>query len=151
MILDSVDFKNEDIVIADPWGIVYFNDWQKYLESRSNNRYGITNDLKKFGFKKVISHKTIFENFKCEFTRIDINGDKIKLGSFFSNTGFIAVFSLDEILKYKPHYDYENEEKDNCAVIIRNFTGRISIERVGSKGITIVGQGNIDFYSEIME
>ena len=146
-----MDFKNEDVIITDPCYVVANReDWKKCTDAYSNDgKHDITDGLKKLGFTKVISNDTVIGDWCCEVFKID--GEKIKLGDFGADSGLVAVFSLDEILKYDPDYDYKEDEDIGCAVIIRNFTGRVSIEQVDDRTISVVGQGSIDFYSEIME
>lgn len=151
MVLDSVDFENEDIIITDPGYVVKIDDWDICIDSYySDDSRDITYGLKKLGFTKVISYR-IFRYIKEEHQRFRVDSKEKKLGEFSVGTRFFAVFSLDEVKRYNPNYNYKIERDCGCAVIIKDFTGHVSIEPFGSRETIIVGHGNINFNSEIME
>ncbi len=135
-------YYKKDIVITDPFFVIKDDDLAKVLSYEN-----IIDGLKKLGFKKVICANTVANGWGYQV----IQPEDVILGEFSAENSFVAVFTLDEIKRYNPDYDHEDDENLGLAAIIRNFTGRVSIERVDDRTISVIGQGNIDFYSEIME
>ena len=57
----------------------------------------------------------------------------------------VAVFELDEVLKYNPNYD-DIEKIPYAVTVIPDFTGEVTIENIAGS-IYVIGKGNINFYS----
>jgi hypothetical protein len=57
----------------------------------------------------------------------------------------VAVFELDEVLKYNPDFDYHTDRKWTTTTI-NNFTGEVTIENINDS-IHVIGKGNVNFYS----
>lgn len=73
--------------------------------------------------------------------------DIVKLGNFCADAGMVAVFLLDEVLKYNPEFYKWIEEHPWCVTVISDFDGDIQyhIDKCGDAHI--IGKGNINFFT----
>lgn len=100
------------------------------------------------GIKKYLVSDTIYGDWSC--TTYDDDSGK-ELGQFCADAGMVAVFLLDDVLKYNPDFDY-HLKREWTTTWIKNFTGEIWIERRhnddGEDSIHVVGRGNVNFSTE---
>lgn len=120
-----------DIIITDPCYICKDNDWEKC-------RYGET--MGALGIKNYICRDTIYGDWSCTTYNTKTNE---KIGEFCADAGMVAVFLLDEVLKYNPDFDYHTE-RPWTTTLIKNFDGEVDFE-VADDEVKVVGKGNIDF------
>lgn len=74
--------------------------------------------------------------------------DNIKdLGVFCADAGMVAVFLLDEVLKYNPDFSKWIEERPWCATIIPDFDGDVQYYVDEDTDAHIIGRGNINFFT----
>ncbi len=74
-----------------------------------------------------------------------------KIGEFCADAGMVAVFKLDEILKYNPDFDY-HINRPWTTTVIKDFVGKISCVHYyptedGEPRVAIAGEGNYNFFS----
>lgn len=70
-----------------------------------------------------------------------------KLGFFCADAGMVAVFLLDEVLKYNPDFSKWIEEHNWCVTLIKDFDGEINYHLDNDNNAHIIGKGNINFYT----
>lgn len=81
------------------------------------------------------------------------------MGEFCADAGLVAVFLLDEVLKYNPNFDYHTE-RPWTTTLIKDFDGDIELsvvpftyidedtnEECEDSEVRVVGTGNINFYT----
>jgi hypothetical protein len=80
------------------------------------------------------------------------NNGKV-LGQFSADSDIVGVFLIDEIIKYDKSLLERFSKIPQCVCIIKDFTGNVIIKRHRdkNKSITIIGKGNINFKSEVVE
>ena len=133
--------ENKTIIITDPCYICKTHeDWDKceYGDKMEKLEH-ITN---------YESSNTIYGDWSCTVYEGNIkehSENSKELGEFCADAGMVAVFELDEVLKYNPKFDYHTDRKWTTTTI-NNFTGEITIENINNK-IHVIGKGNINFYS----
>jgi hypothetical protein len=133
--------ENKTIIITDPCYITKeYKDWDKC-------KYGT--DMKKLdNITNYESSSTIYGDWSCTVYEGNIeqhsNNNKT-LGSFCADAGMVAVFELDEVLKYNPNFDNHINKKFTTTTI-PNFNGEITIENINNS-IHVIGKGNVNFYS----
>ena len=59
----------------------------------------------------------------------------------------VGVFLLEEVLKYNPNFDY-HISKPWTTTLIKNFTGTIQITNPEEGIVSVVGEGNVNFYTK---
>lgn len=77
----------------------------------------------------------------------DATMDMKKLGIFCADAGMVAVFLLDEVLKYNPDFNKWMEKHDWCVTLIKGFDGEINYHIDNDGDAHIIGKGNINFYT----
>lgn len=126
-----------DIIITDPCYIMKCDeDWDKC-------KYGsYMNGLR---IKNYMSRDTIYGDWSCTTYNSDTNEE---LGEFCADSGLVAVFLLDEVLKYNPDFDWY-KERSWTTTLIKDFDGDIQFEVTtdddGWQSLSVVGRGNINF------
>ena len=133
--------ENKTIIITDPCYIT------KNDEDWDNCEYGDYMDVLE-GITNYESSNTIYGDWSCTIYEGDIeqhSDNNKKLGKFCADAGMVAVFELDEVLKYNPNFNY-HITKPWTTTIIHNFTGEITIENIDDS-IHVVGKGSVNFYS----
>lgn len=115
------------------------NDWRKCDYGGNMKALGITN---------YISRDTIYGDWSCTTYNTDTNE---VLGHFCADAGMVAVFELDEVLKYNPDFNY-HIEKPWTTTMLKDFTGNIIIEEFSiddekDSEIRVIGKVNINFYT----
>lgn len=129
-----------DIIITDPCYIIKNNtdDWMKCC-------YG--DYMEKLGIKNYMCRDTIYGDWSCTTFNSDT---KEELGRFCADTGLVAVFLLDEVLKYKPDFDWF-ESRPWTTTLIKDFDGDVDFDvdysssEYGEPSLRVVGTGNINF------
>lgn len=76
----------------------------------------------------------------------DASVDIKKIGDFSADTGMVAVFLLDEVLKYNPDFDYHINKKWTTT-LIKDFDGEVNYYVDSEDGARIIGVGNINFFT----
>lgn len=138
-----------------------YDDWSKCSYGENMEALGITN---------YICRDTIYGDWSCTTYNTDT---KEKLGKFCADAGLVAVFELDEVLKYNPDFSQWIKTHNWCVTVIENFTGNINFEVVHQSGvytkddefeingkiyckegetwendeIQVIGKGNINFFT----
>lgn len=145
-----MEFKG-DIIITDPCYICKDDDWGKcdcgyYMEG--------------LGIENYICRDTIYGDWSCTTFDSD-TGEPI--GRFCADAGMVAVFLLDEVLKYNPDFDYHTE-RPWTTTLIKDFDGEVYFKVVHEEGVyeddsewwkkgdkweddsvEVVGKGNVNF------
>lgn len=130
-----------DIIITDPCYImraehhgtkpITDDDWKSC-------EYG--ENMEVLGIKNYICRDTIYGDWSCDVFNTRTNE---KIGEFCADAGLVAVFLLEEVLKYNPDYN-DHIEKPWTTTLIRGFDGDIDFAVVDDEAM-VVGRGNIDF------
>ena len=114
--------------------------WKKEHPSLCDLTYDYE-DFRPLGFLNTISHSTLYGDWDC----ITFNSDtKEPIGEFCADSGMVAVFSLDEVLKYNPDFDY-HINKPWTTTWIKNFKGDVCFKILDEETIIVKGIGNINF------
>lgn len=129
-----------DIIITDPCYIIKdeTDDWE-------NCDFG--DNMEALGINNYLCRDTIYGDWSC--TTFD-SDTKEKLGAFCADAGMVAVFLLDEVLKYNPDFDW-HETRPWTTTLIKSFDGDVRFEvdyspnEYGEAALSIVGTGNINF------
>lgn len=101
-------------------------------------------NMEALGIKNYISRGTIYGDWSC--TTFDTD-TKEPIGKFCADAGMVAVFLLDEVLKYNPDFDY-HINRPWTTTWIKDFDGYVEFEEIRSYGepeVRVVGKGNINF------
>ena len=120
---------------------IYFEFFNAY------NSSGLSNEDK----------KVLNEEYDKNIASID---EKISLGSFCADAGLVAVFLLEDVLKYNPNFDY-HISRPWTTTLIKDFDGDIEIthrdckyvdEETGKEitdgtEVSVIGKGNINFFT----
>lgn len=125
-----------NIIITDPCYIINDendDDWDLCDYGR---------DLDQLGLSTYICRDTIYGDWSCTVFNTDTDRE---IGKFCADAGMVAVFLLDEVLKYNPKFNYHNE-RPWTTTIIKNFEGDVSIDVIGEE-VFVIGKGNINFKS----
>lgn len=120
-----------DIIITDPCYICKDGDWNKC-------RFGKRMDI--LGIKNYICRGTIYGDWSC--TTYNSKTNEV-IGQFCADAGMVAVFLLDEVLKYNPDFDYHTK-RPWTTTLIKDFDGEVDFEVVDDE-VRVVGKGNINF------
>jgi hypothetical protein len=107
--------------------------------------------MKNFGFTQFIWEDTLYGDWSCttfelEHTFTDLESVKTKekpLGRFCADAGLVAVFLLDEVLKWNPEFDYHTE-RPHTTTCIKDFDGTIEYKIINGDAY-IVGTGSTNF------
>lgn len=114
------------------------DDWE-YCE------YG--DSMENIGLTAFCCGSTIYGDWSCHTFDTDKNE---VLGRFCADSGQVAVFLLDEVLKYNPEFDY-HINRLWTTTLIRDFHGTVELhlkeDESGGSEVTVVGRGNINFVS----
>ncbi len=136
-----------DIIITDPSYIIRTeyhgtepiteNDWETCS-------YG--ENMEVLGIKNYICRDTLYGDWSCTTFNSDT---KESIGNFCLDAGMVAVFLLDEVLKYNPNFDY-HINKPWTTTLIKNFDGEVNFEvvhtdRFKDYSVEVIGKGNINF------
>lgn len=69
-----------------------------------------------------------------------------KIGHFCADAGMVAVFLLDEVLKYNPDFDY-HINREWTTTLIKDFDGEINYYVDDEDDAHIIGVGNVNFFT----
>ena len=69
-----------------------------------------------------------------------------KIGHFCADAGMVAVFLLDEVLKYNPDFDY-HINREWTTTLIKDFDGEVNYYVDNEDDARIIGVGNINFFT----
>lgn len=73
--------------------------------------------------------------------------DLKNIGGFCADAGMVAVFLLDEVLKYNPSFDY-HINRSWTTTLIKDFDGEVEYYVDESEGgAHIIGTGNVNFFT----
>lgn len=117
----------------DKWHEENIDDWEK-------SEYG--ENMEVLGISTYLSDRTIYGDWSCTTFN---SYTKAKIGEFCADAGMVAVFLLDEVLRYNPSYN-DHIEKPWTTTLIRDFHGTVELHCKNDK-VTVVGKGNINFVS----
>ncbi len=92
-----------------------------------------------------------------ERKELEEKGKDFVLGNFCADAGLVSVFLLSEVLEYNPDFDY-HLNRPWTTTLIKDFDGDINIihrestnvidgEEESSSEVSVVGKGNINFYT----
>lgn len=140
-----------DIIITDPCYICKDEDWGKC---------GYGDNMEVLGIENYICRDTIYGDWSCTTFNSD-TGEKI--GEFCADAGMVAVFLLNEVLKYNPDFDY-HIARPWTTTLIKDFDGEVNFEVLHAEGeyeedteywskgdkweddeVQVIGKGNINF------
>ena len=138
-----------------PYSVTYRKENKAYLEAyakyEDNNpnsdwdycEYG--EGMQKLGLTTFLCNSTIYGDWSC--TTFDTD-TKEPIGRFCADAGQVAVFLLDEVLKYNPDFDY-HINRPWTTTLIRDFHGTVELrleeDESGGSEVTVVGCGNVNF------
>ena len=118
------------------------DDWRKCKFGRNMSVLGFTN---------YEYSPTLLGNWSCTAFNKD-TGEK--LGYFCAESSSVAVFELDEVIKYNPNIIEWLKNNSHTATIISRFTGNVNIvTRTTLEGkmsfdyVTVIGRGSVNFYT----
>ena len=113
------------------WKEENMSDWERC-------EYG--DEMEVLGINTYLSDRTIYGDWSCSTFNSDT---KKKIGDFCADAGMVAVFLLDEVLRYNPDFNYHTE-RPWTTTLIRDFHGTVELHRDGEE-VTVIGKGNINF------
>ena len=113
------------------WEKENMSDWERC-------EYG--DEMEVLGINTYLSDRTIYGDWSCSTFNSDT---KKKIGDFCADAGMVAVFLLDEVLRYNPDFNYHTE-RPWTTTLIRDFHGTVELHRDGEE-VTVIGKGNINF------
>jgi len=89
--------------------------------------------------------KQMHEAYTAKRAKVEKDSGII-LGNFCADSGLVGVFLLDEVLKFNPKFDY-HITKPWTTTLIKDFDGKIEMGRDKEDGVSVIGEGNINFYT----
>lgn len=98
------------------------------------------NSMEVLGITTYLCDSTIYGDWSCTTFNSDT---KKKIGEFCADGGMVAVFLLDEVLKYNPNFDY-HLERPWTTTLINDFHGTVELECKDDE-VRVVGKGNVNF------
>ena len=134
---DSEPFHFDgDIIITDPCYILRSDtDRDDWVEC------GCGDCMEDIGIEHCISRDTLYGDWSCTVFNSD-NGEV--LGTFCADSGMVAVMSLEDVMRYNPHFDAHLNRKWTTA-LIKNFKGtcQFVVKEYGTDdyGVIVVGNG----------
>lgn len=111
------------------------NDWAYCL-------YG--EEMENLGLTTFLCDRTIYGDWSCHTFN---SNTKEVIGQFCADAGLVAVFLLDEVLKYNPKFDYHLNRKWTTT-LIKDFHGTVELhleDGEDGKELTVIGKGNVNF------
>lgn len=121
---ETVHYEHEDIIITDPCYVLVENN------ELHNNDWNICNygssmeNLGCFTKDKYLTSDTMYGDWSCTTYNTDT---KEEIGDFCADAGLVSVFSLKQVLKYNPKFDYHIKRKWTTT-LIKDFTGDVTIK-----------------------
>lgn len=146
-----------DIIITDPCYIIKedSDDW---------NKCGWGENMGILGFTTYISEYTLCGDWSCSTPRKDVEAQLEELNTLgrarwelmkqYGEDSVqakiyddkIAVFLLDEVLKYNPDFDY-HINREWTTTLIKDFDGEVNYYVDSGDDARIIGVGNINFFT----
>jgi len=126
-LLDILESKNVFVEMKD----CYFKFFKQY------NNHHLTMDQKKEIYKEYIKE------------REELNKNPLILGRFCADSGLVAVFLLNEVLKFNSEFKDHIDAPQACTWI-KDFDGEIDLVHINDE-IFVKGKGNINFYTTQIE
>ena len=133
-----------------PYSECYHKEWDAYLDALSeyeeNNCHddwvycGCGDSMERLGLTTFLCDSTIYGDWSCTTFNSDT---KKKIGNFCADAGQVAVFLLDEVLKYNPNFNY-HLERPWTTTLIKDFHGTIELVMKDDE-VQVVGKGNVNF------
>lgn len=133
----------------------YLNEKDKY-DDWYNCEYG--EHMEVLGINNYLCKDTIYGDWSCTTYQTStkdieslINNQSLDyfnpIGEFCADTGMVAVFLLDEVLKYNPNFTKWMEEHSWCVTLIKDFDGDVEYFVDNNDNAHIIGKGNINFFT----
>ena len=137
----------------------------KYYELNEDDwdKSDLGENMEALGISTYICRSTLYGDWSCTTYNSDT---KEKIGEFCADTGKVAVFLLDEVLKYNPDFKL-HVTHPWTTTLIKDFDGEVHFEIIETEGIheedtefwkkgdrwvdrsvSVVGKGNINFYTQ---
>lgn len=113
------------------WHEENMSDWE---------RCEFGDEMEILGIHTYLSDRTIYGDWSC--TTFNSN-TKEKIGEFCADAGMVAIFLLDEVLRYNPDFNYHTE-RPWTTTLIHDFHGTVELHCDGEE-VTVVGNGNVNF------
>jgi len=154
------------------WGSTEYGDWScttvkdspetQALIAKRNQQYLEFFNKYNFGGLSQEDKTALLEEYEKQTAELD-NNDVI-LGAFCADAGLVAVFLLDEVLKFNPEFDY-HINRPWTTTLIKDFDGDIELTHrtiqvpehdgdynetgrlVDEYEVSVVGKGNVNFYT----
>ena len=117
-----------------------YKEWEEQYPDLCDLTNGYS-DFSKLDFSEVLCRDTLYGDWSCHTYNSDT---KEILGKFCADSGMVAVFLLDEVLKYNPNFDY-HITKPWTTTLIKDFKGDVHFEIIDEETLIIKGKGNINF------
>ena len=90
-------------------------------------------------------HGKLSQEYKNKLEELDSKFSNLKvLGKFCADAGLVAVFLLDEVLKYNPDFRY-HINKPWTTTLIKDFDGEVEYYLDEGTSAHILGVGNVNF------
>lgn len=150
-----------DIIITDPCYIIKDDsaDWRKCdygdwsCSTWSTPRKDVTAQLEELNTLRKVRWELI-KKYGEDSVQAKIYYDKIanaslnteKIGDFCADSGMVAVFLLDEVLKYNPDFDF-HINREWTTTLIKDFDGEVDYYVDNEDNAHIIGVGNINFFT----
>lgn len=112
--------------------VAYRSDWDKCKCGQ---------DMFVLGLNNFLVNNTKYGDWSCTTYNSDT---KEPIGEFCADAGMVAVFQLDEVLKYNPNFDY-HINRPWTTTLIKDFHGEVEIRLVDEETVQVIGTGNINF------
>lgn len=101
-------------------------------------------DLTPLGISDAIVKNNEYGDWECTVYNKDNN---TIIGNFTADAGMVGVFSLSQVLKYNPDFDY-HITKPHTTTLIKEFKGLVKFDKDKDGNVIVVGEGNINFFSK---
>ena len=92
------------------------------------------------GITTYLNGSTIYGDWSCTTYNTDT---REPIGEFCADAGMVAVFLLDEVLRYNPDFNY-HIERPWTTTLIKDFHGTVELHLEDDE-VTVVGKGNVNF------
>lgn len=139
---------NETLIITDPKCILTRADREKYYPTyRGNSDWD-------YIFKEIGIERYIYTGVDEDYAYWNVRSKGRKIGEFETPDCLVAVFPLNEVLKYNPDFDFERWHNCNWITAIPNFQGAVYFKYFTSgknRNVEprVIGEGETPFYSEL--
>lgn len=122
-----------DVIITDPC----------YILDNSDKKHSFF-EFDIFETSKYLSRDTLYGDWSCTTYNSDT---KEAIGQFCADSGYVAVFLLEDVLKFNPEFDY-HITKPWTTTWIKDFEGDIWFEKLNENTLIVKGSGNINFVTK---